>query len=68
MGTDQRSKTVCSQLQQPHPKVHIGVEDLGLKTHGRGYQRVLLRHIDRQLKCAALKGGFRGALHQTGHA
>lgn len=54
-------------VQQPHPEVHVGVEDLCLEAHGRGYQRVLLGHIDRQLKGAALKGSFRRALHTKRH-
>lgn len=65
LDADKCTNSQARQLQQPHPKVHVRVEDLRLEAHGRRYQRILLRHIDRQLKGATLKRSFRRALHTS---
>lgn len=49
-----------------HLKVYVGVEYLCPEAHGWRLQRVLLRHVERQLKRAALKRRVRGPLHVKG--
>ena len=46
-----------------HLEVNIWVEYLCPEAHGGRLQRVLLRHVERQLKSAALKRRVRGPLH-----
>ena len=45
-----------------HLKMYVGVEYLCPEAHGRRLQRVLLRHVERQLKRAALKRRVSGPL------
>jgi hypothetical protein len=71
VGTQGKSKHVyapCPNRQGSsvtHPEVHIRVEDFCLEPHSGGHQRVLLRHIDGQLKGASLKGCLSGALRSS---
>ena len=48
-----------------HLEVYVGVEYLCPEAHGRRLQRVLLRHVERQLKSAAFKRRVSGPLHVT---